>query len=117
MPNNQNDCASSYQKEPENCTQIAEKNFELFPDTESFKDYSSTFFVKKADANSGSLVLRMELSGNTMSIPYNRELMDLLEGTTNTPIMSDIYGGKVVVIPVKDSSEKTVGAIIREVIE
>ncbi|MBI2315100.1 hypothetical protein HYU93_03550 [Candidatus Daviesbacteria bacterium] len=87
----------------------------------SLKDWSSTAFIKEG----GERILMMRLSGDTKELyvyPEQKrlQLQKLLRGET-TKIGWDDYTyelmGKEVVIAVKDSNGKVIGAIMRSVIE
>ncbi|MBP7740721.1 hypothetical protein KA089_00890 [Candidatus Woesebacteria bacterium] len=107
------------------CKQREKENFKLFPDTQSFNNYSSTSFIKRVNLDNGGKVLLMEFSGITSQIEQNQELINLLEGKTDKPIIGNFSGwysgynenNKQVVIPIKDETGKTVGAVLRKVIE
>ena len=128
MPQKSQYCDSSVQlRESGVCKELSEKIYSLFPDTNSFQDYSSTFFVKSTSEVYGNSILIMTLSGNTSESSGNEELLSLLYESKETPILIYSYRGyshspfdndhRYVVFPVQDDSGKTVGALLRNVIE
>ncbi len=91
--------------------------------TQNLKDWSSTAFLVESKYDEGISMTR--LSGDTKSFyvyPPEKQLRvkRLLSGEVEEIAWDDYayeFPGKEVIIPVKDSSGKVVGAIIRGVIE
>lgn len=86
------------------------------------KDWSSTIFIFSGSGDKQINYVRLsgdvvQFSGNTDNIS---QIQKLLAGETESLPWADYtydFPGKEVVIPVKDSSGKVVGAIVRGVIE
>lgn len=111
------------------CSNYSEQNIKLCPTQDevartvpdTLKDWSSTEFIKK----SGQSILVMRLSGETSTFygySDNREqqLAKLLNGELSSIPWDDYTGSfshKEVIIPVKDTSGRILGAIVRGVIE
>lgn len=115
---NTDKCNTSFQENT--CSRAdAEQIARLLPST--LKDWSSTFFIKKTAANQ---LLYMRLSGEVYqfsSSPEQRTDIEQLLAGTKDMIPWDQYGyilnTKQIIIPVKDTNNNIIGAIVRGVIE
>lgn len=92
----------------------------LLPST--LKDWSSTFFIKQVSANK---ILSMRLSGEVQELqiyPQDKGVLveELLSGQIESipwDRYSYLLSTKEVIIPVKDTNNKVIGAIVRGTIE
>lgn len=88
----------------------------------NLKDFSSTMFLKRGGSTN---LLIMRISGDTENASVyppekEQQIIKLLEGhTTEVPWDDYFYqfNGKEIVVPVKDSSGKIIGALVRGIIE
>jgi len=126
IPTMQTYCNGYLDSTPYNCPQLQKTVFKLFPNTDSFSNFSSTSFIKNETSNNINSATLMELSGELREININQEMLNLLEGKTNDPIIGNFYFAYYypgnsdniqVAIPIKNSSGETIGVILRNVIE
>ena len=86
------------------------------------KDFSSTMFLKRG-TDQPFMILRLSGYSESLSVyppEKEQEVIQLLEGHTSEIPWDDYFyqlNGKEIIVPVKDSSGKVIGAIVRGVIE